>query len=151
MTSHTELIQSAKNNQIAQLRQSAAYSKQLSNTFYSLIKSNSTNGPNTSTLIDKITTIHQLNDEIDKQLNQGIASSFDQLMRSKKRLQILIDDCNSLLQVKHHPHHHTTGKHTQNHNTRTNALVDVLQSRSELIDQDLRILEQTLKLVKNHQ
>ncbi|ABN66251.2 hypothetical protein PICST_31790 [Scheffersomyces stipitis CBS 6054] len=123
MTSHTELIQSAKNNQIAQLRQSAAYSKQLSNTFYSLIKSNSTNGPNTSTLIDKITTIHQLNDEIDKQLNQGIASSFDQLMRSKKRLQILIDDCN----------------------------IDVLQSRSELIDQDLRILEQTLKLVKNHQ
>ncbi|KAK6458709.1 uncharacterized protein RJT20DRAFT_152176 [Scheffersomyces xylosifermentans] len=134
-TTHTDLLHQAKQNQADQLRQSAAYSKQLANSVQALIKSNSTNGKNTSSLLDKITTIHQLNDEIDKQLNHDIAINFDSLLKSKKKLRTLIDECYAIL--------------GGNRDDKTN-LLDKLQSRSELIDQDLRILEHTLKLVKNN-
>ncbi|KAK6201044.1 uncharacterized protein RJT21DRAFT_1005 [Scheffersomyces amazonensis] len=135
MSSHNDILREAKINQLNQLKASNQYSKQLTSSIYSLIKSNSSL-QSSSHLIDKISTIHQLNDEIDKQLNEDIASNYDRLMYQKKKLNNLINDCHRVLNI-----------HSHNHPTQTVNIITNLQSRSELIDQELRILEYTLKLL----
>ncbi|CAX43767.1 conserved hypothetical protein [Candida dubliniensis CD36] len=123
--SHNELLQQAKLNQINDLKNSQLYSKQLIQTLQSLIKTNSnTSLASSSNLIDKIITIHQLNNEIDKQLNHDIAQNYYQLIQYKQKLQKLIQDCHYIINE-----------------------IDNLQFKSELIDQNLRILEYTLKLI----
>lgn len=122
---HNELLQQAKLNQINDLKNSQLYSKQLIQTLQSLIKTNSnTSLASSSNLIDKIITIHQLNNEIDKQLNHDIAQNYYQLIQYKQKLQKLIQDCHYIINE-----------------------IDNLQFKSELIDQNLRILEYTLKLI----
>lgn len=120
---HNELLHHAKINQINDLKNSSIYSKQLIQILITIIKINSNS--ESSELIDKITTIHQLNQTIDKQLNQDISKNFYELMKYKEKLKNIIKDCQFIIQD-----------------------IDNLQSRSELIDQDLRILENTLKLIK---
>ncbi|RCK54841.1 hypothetical protein Cantr_04137 [Candida viswanathii] len=120
---HNELLQQAKHNQIAELQNSAVYSKQLVQLLTAIVKTNS--NADSSNLVDKITTIHQLNDTIDRQMNQDISKNFYELMKYKHKLESIIAECRFII-----------------------ADIDNLQSRSELIDQDLRILENTLKLVK---
>lgn len=121
---HNELLQQAKINQINELKNSSIYSKQLIQLLTSIIKVNSIS--ESSELVDKITTIHQLNQTIDKQLNQDISKNFYELMKYKTKLENIIRECHDIVED-----------------------INTLQSRSELIDQDLRILENTLKLVKN--
>ncbi|KAL6452163.1 hypothetical protein SBY92_001420 [Candida maltosa Xu316] len=120
---HSELLHQAKLNQVKDLKNSSIYSKQLIQILQSLIKSNSLS--TSSDLIDKMTTIHLLNDDIDKQLNRDISANYYELMKTKRKLQELISIC-------HEQVDHQRG----------------LQERCELIDQDLRILENTLKLIK---
>lgn len=133
MSLHTELLQQAKLNQINDLKQSSIYLKQLMNSIYAVIKSNSDNSSNnTSSLLDKITTIHQLNKEIDRQLNEDIAMNYYELMKYKKQLNRMIQECHQIL----------------NGNGPGSNIINELQTRSEYIDQDLRILEHTLKLIK---
>lgn len=122
---HNELLQQAKLNQINDLKNSQLYSKQLIQTLQSLIKSNSNALLPSSSLIDKITTIHQLNNEIDKQLNHDIAQNYYELIQYKQKLEKVIKDCHYVINE-----------------------IDNLQFKSELIDQNLRILEHTLKLIK---
>lgn len=119
---HNELLHHAKINQINDLKNSSIYSKQLIQILTTIIKTNSNS--ESSELIDKIITIHQLNQTIDKQLNQDISKNFYELMKYKEKLKKIINDCQFIIQD-----------------------IDNLQSRSELIDQDLRILENTLKLI----
>lgn len=128
-SSHTDLIREAKANQINELKRSAAYSRQLVNTVSALVKSNSE--PDSNALIDKITTIHQLNADIDRQLNQDIARSFYDLMKCKKDITTLINKCLRII----------SGPELGN-------LIADLQSQTETVDQELRILENTLKLVR---
>lgn len=125
MSSHTELLQKAKQSQIQQLRDSSLYSKQLAQLLSNIVASNSSN--ENTPVLDKITTIHQLNDNIDKQLKDGIAVNFYELMRLKRDLDGLIEKCVRFL---------------------GGGLVDKFQRRAELIDQELRVLEYTLELTE---
>ncbi|EMG50604.1 hypothetical protein G210_2080 [Candida maltosa Xu316] len=129
---HSELLHQAKLNQVKDLKNSSIYSKQLIQILQSLIKSNSLS--TSSDLIDKMTTIHLLNDDIDKQLNRDISANYYELMKTKRKLQELISICSMQINKidKHEQVDHQRG----------------LQERCELIDQDLRILENTLKLIK---
>ncbi|RLV95806.1 hypothetical protein JA1_000781 [Spathaspora sp. JA1] len=123
--SHQELLIQAKQNQINDLKTSLIYSKQLANSLNSIIQSNSSIS---NSLIDKITTIHQLNGEIDRQLNQDISVNYTELIKYKQKLSRVIKSCNSLIYKLNN--------------------INQIQKNVELIDQDLRILEQTLILVK---
>jgi hypothetical protein len=134
MTSHNKLIQQAKQNQVEYLKKSSLYSKQLINTIYTLIKSNSSDNATTSSVIDKITTIHQLDHDIDIQLNE-LAKQFDGLDKCKRDLQVLISRCNEVL--------YSDGLYHE-------GLIDVLQRRVEGVDRELRILEHTVKIIKDH-
>ncbi|ODV79764.1 uncharacterized protein CANTADRAFT_50407 [Suhomyces tanzawaensis NRRL Y-17324] len=130
MSSHSDLIKQSKETQSKQLKYSLAHQKQLTETLKALVRSNSaTEDP--SSLIDKISTIHQLDADIDKQLNTGIATSFGELVSTRRKVEKLIDKF--------------TGELNGN---KTNTIIDDFQSRAELIDQELRILENTLKLAK---
>lgn len=126
MPTHTDLVLQAKQDQILRLKQSQQFSKQLILTIIQLNRANSID----LNIIDKITTIHELNDQIDKQLNNDFAINFKELKVYQLQLMKLIDKLNKCL-------HKSTN------------LIDDLQSRAELIDQDLRILETTLRFVKD--
>lgn len=132
MTSHNDLIQQAKQNQVEYLKKSSLYSKQLINTIHTLIQSNSSDKAATSSVIDKITTIHQLDHDIDIQLNE-LAKQFDGLEKCKRDLQALIAKCNEVL--------YRDGRE---------GLIDGLQRRVEGVDRELRILEHTAKIVEDH-
>ncbi|CAI5756613.1 unnamed protein product [Candida verbasci] len=120
-STHSQLLSQAKQNQLNDLKQSQIYSKQLINILNYIISINSNENSN---LIEKIHTIHQLNNEINAQLNNNVAKSYDNLMQSKKKLEKLISNCKKYV-----------------------SLIDDMQKKSELIDQNLRILENTLKLL----
>lgn len=125
MSTHTDLVLQAKHDQISRLKQSQQYSKQLILTIIQLNNANSID----LNIVDKITTIHELNDEIDRQLNNDFAVNFKELKVYQLQLTKLIDKLYKML-------------------NKSNNLIDSLQSRAELIDQELRILETTVKLVK---
>lgn len=127
MTSHSELLQQAKHAQILQLRDANTYSRQLAQILTNILKLNSKN--ENTPLLDKMTTIHQLNDNIDLQLQNDIALNFEKLMRIKKDITELITTCKRLL-----------------HDVKP---ADSLQGRAERVDQDLRICERTLLYIQN--
>lgn len=127
MTSHSELLQQAKHAQILQLRDANTYSRQLAQILTNILKLNSKN--ENTPLLDKMTTIHQLNDNIDLQLQNDIALNFEKLMRIKKDITELITTCKRLL-----------------HDVKP---TDSLQGRAERVDQDLRICERTLLYIQN--
>jgi hypothetical protein len=125
MPSHNDLVLQAKKEQLARLRQSQTLSKQLIATIVRFNRHNSTQ----SDLVEKITMIHSLNTQIDTQLNEDFATNFQQLKVYQELLLKLIDKLYKIMYSRN--------------------LVGDLQARAELIDQDLRILETTLKLVRN--
>lgn len=133
---HRELLLQAKVRQKSNLQESAGLSNQLARTVHALIKVNSVNStPNCPPILDKITTIHELDKEIDRQLNKDISVSYETLLRSKNRLALFLRKTHRTLAVETDPHR---------------SYVDLLQRKVEYIDQDLRILEQTLRLVKEN-
>lgn len=125
MPSHNDLVLQAKREQLARLKQSQALSKQLMATIVRFNQHNNTQ----SDLVEKITMVHSLNAQIDAQLNEDFASNFQQLKLYQELLLKLIDKLYKIMYSRN--------------------LVGDLQTRAELIDQDLRILETTLKLVRN--
>ncbi|CAH2355256.1 biogenesis of lysosome-related organelles complex 1 subunit Bls1p [[Candida] railenensis] len=144
MPSHNELIGQAKQRQQQQLQASATASQQLNSTVRALISSNSSNSSQScSSVLDKITTIQQLDKQINKQLQDGIAANYERLLKSKKNLDTLLsknEDMLNYVTSAHQP------KRTQN--VEHVSVVDGLQRKAELVDQDLRILENTLKFVQ---
>ncbi|KAI5951642.1 hypothetical protein KGF54_004716 [Candida jiufengensis] len=136
-TSHTTLLTQAKTNQYEDLKKSQQYSKLLQSLLKQFIASNSNSSPN-SNLLDKFQTILQLDQNIDNQLNNDISFNFYELIKIKKKLEKFIKNCeteiNKVNQTKV-----INGDH---------EIDDFnLQKRCEFIDQDLRVLEYTLKLI----
>lgn len=132
---HRDLLNQAKRQQRLKLQESTQLSNQLKTTLNSIVKSNLTNSNNgCSIVLDKITTIHQLDDKIDKQLNYDISVNFEKMIYQKHQLEKQLQKCDDKLD-----------KETKNY-----KVIDNLQARSELIDQDLRILENCLHNVKQN-
>jgi hypothetical protein len=128
---HLELVQLAKRKQQKNAYESKILVDQLRRTLQAVVQANSNEiGVNAPPLLDKIATIHELDKEIDRQLNNDIALSFEELMNLKSRLQRLIERSNKKLQYDD-----------------DNTIVDEMQRRAELIDQELRICELTMELV----
>lgn len=133
---HRQLLLQAKQRQKTDLSESAALSDQIAKSVHAIIKSNSLNSSlNCAPVLDKITTIHELDSEIDRQLNVDIAGNYENLLLAKKKLTSYIKRTQHGMVVNTDTH---------------DSYVDLLQRRVELVDQDLRILERTLKLVKEH-
>lgn len=125
---HKQLLINAKQHQRKKLEESEQYSHHLSKSIQLIIQSNSSNSSNKCPgVLDKITTIHQLNKNIDHQLNNDIHPNFESLLREQLKLRGLVA-----------------------RNTSKMDAIENLQRRVELIDQNLRILEHTLELVKKN-
>lgn len=170
VTSHTNILQQAKQTQQQDLKQSATYIKQLHTITNHLILSNSNSDPLTtkSNLLDKITTIHQLNNNIDHQLNDEISSSYYNMMKVKQKVMKMSQRCRKRFDAMNEVVNLDDRSVVDKIDTEVGGISGDsddrcnvgrteferrssvsrlgLQKRCELIDQDLRILEHTLKL-----
>lgn len=133
--SHRELLLKAKQKQRDDLRISDALSDQLTNTLKTIVKINSINeSQECLPLIDKVVTIHELSDEIDRQLNKDISVNYDKFLKAKKTLSRCVTVSKRGLTMSFEC---------------TESRVDLLQSRLEIINQKIRILEDTFKLLED--
>lgn len=133
MASHRQLLLDAKEQQRERLQEAGAAADQLVAAVSALIRANSlTSAQNTSSVIEKISTIHELDKEIDRQLNDDIAPNYVRAVNEKERLGAYIKKSRRSLAVD-----------TES----LSSYVDVLQRRLELADQEIRVLENTLSLV----
>lgn len=135
-TSHRDILLLAKQNQRKNLQESAALSLQLMNAIQALIQSNSNTSANGPAVLDKISTIHQLDKEIDRQLSEDISKNFEALVADEDKLVRLIEKIYRKLGY--------------NEFKLEFQVIESLQRRSELIDQELRILEHALDAVKRN-
>lgn len=133
--SHSNLLTDAKQHQRQSLDESDRLSHQLRLTLETLIRSNSLKDYNGSSVLDKITTIHEIDKEVNRQLNNDIAINYEKLMDAKAALAKTIN--------KSYNNLHRNGSDEN--------IIDQLQRRAELIDQDLRILSNTIKIIKENQ
>lgn len=124
---HKLLLAECKQTQKKALAELAALSAQLSKTVQAIVLSNSSNKPGCSLVMDKITTIHELDKQVEKQVKRDVARNFTAMLTDKDRLA-------------------AAAQKTQD---RLGDGVDALQRRAEIIDQKLRILENTLKRVND--
>lgn len=169
-TPHTTILQQAKTQQQTDLRTSQVLSHQLQSLASQLIATNSEStqaGTTQSPLLDKITTVHQLNDDIDQFLMGEFAENCYLLEKLKVRLEQYVDKCKGKLNShggrqeasKVGPKGSAQNSNRENNNNNNNYNnnrskrkhtnhIDTLQRRCELIDQDLRILEQLLKNIQ---
>lgn len=129
---HKELLIEAKRRQTADLHEAAAASQQLAKAIGAVIRANSVNTPGCPSVMDKITTIHDLDREIDRQLHRDIGHSVEELVHAREQLESRV--------------RRTRRRFTSD----DQSYVDLLQRRVELVDQNLRILEHTLRLVKEN-
>lgn len=133
-TSHDALVKQAKVNQKKCVQSSNVLSAQLQNNLGLLLANNSTaENSACSSVLDKITTIHQLDKEVDRQLKEDIAGNAEALSMSNSKLNKLLNNFDYKLQLDQ------AGNDTG---------IESLQRRAELIDQELRILEQTVVYIK---
>lgn len=133
-TSHRNLLLEAKAQQQIRLQEAAASSEQLASAIEALRKANSLNSSGqSSAVLDKITTIHEQDKEIDRQLNEDIAPSHMKARREKEKLVAFVKRIQRVLAVDKATH---------------TSYVDILQRRLELADQEIRMLENTLELAK---
>ncbi|KAI5970446.1 hypothetical protein CANMA_000497 [Candida margitis] len=176
-TPHTNILQQAKQAQQQDLKQSANYIKQLHTLTNYLVSSNSDTNPLTtkSNLLDKITTIHQLNNNIEHQLNEEISVNYYNMMKMKRKVTKLSQGCRQKFDAMNEVIHidgrdvrdevdvsnetEANGSSSssgrviragRNEGESSNAVKVGLQKRCELIDQDLRILEHTLRLINEN-
>lgn len=141
---HSDFIYQAKLNQKRALEHSASISQQLQGTIKALLVNHSSVERSSFPVIDKVNTIHQIDQEIHRQLREGIALNFDNLIEAKNRLLRTIQSSSRKLETKE--------VFKEEEVFRPDNIVDTLQRRVELIDRKLRILEDTLELVqKNNQ
>lgn len=124
---HTSLIRQAKQDQQRSLAKSAQLSGELAHVLRNIIKINS---DDLSSLIDKISTIHEIDREIDRQLSENIVANLEVLISYKDQL------------------HKTLAKIYRKLLWQDPVANDIssLQRQCELLDQDIRILERTCQL-----
>lgn len=128
---HNDLLIQAKQSQQQALRESEILSHKLSKSIESIVIQNSNlQRNNLSSVLDKITTIHQIDQQITKQINHDICINYEGLINDKKKLIKLINRIKRLLATK------------------DGNLIHNLQKRAELIDQELRILEMAEKFIQ---
>lgn len=133
---HRELLLQAKQRQKSDLTDSAELSDLIARTAHAIIKINSANNSlDCPPVLDKITTIHDLDREIDRQLHQDIAGNYEKLINAKRKLTSYVKKTQHAMAMN---------------NDNKESFVELLQRKAELVDQDLRILETTLRLVKEH-
>lgn len=132
---HRELLLQAKQRQKSNLHESAIISSQVARTVHALIQVNSVNTSNCPPVLDKITTVHEIDREIDRQLNKDIAMNYERFLREKDKLASFQRKTTRALAMKSETHE---------------SYVELLQRDVELIDQELRILEHTLQIVKDN-
>lgn len=134
-SSYRKLLLEAKAQQHSRLGDASAASEQLSAAIAALTRANSRiSSGRSSAVIEKISTIHELDKEIDRQLHEDIAPNYIRAVKDTEKLAAYVRKSHRSLAM--------------DHDTQT-SYVDVLQRRLELADQDIRILEHTLELVKN--
>lgn len=134
---HVEFVLEAKNNQRELFKSSSNSVQLLQKNVEALVNSNSTNDDaGCSSIMDKVTTIHELNSNVDKQLNEGIAQSFEELVNSEQRLKRLMRKFYKVLRAE---------------DSDSKMDVSTLQRKIELVDRDIRILENTLTLITENQ
>lgn len=130
--SHRDLLIQAKQQQKQDLVESTRLSETLVKTVNAIVRANLVaNNSNCPPLLDKITTIHDLDREIDRQLKKDISVNYEKLVLAKEKLRREIARTKRALD-----------KHQE-------SKVDMLQRRAEQLDQELRILENTLLLIKS--
>lgn len=136
-TSHRKLLLDAKTQQQTRLQDAAAAADQVHAAIVALTRANSRNSTNSkrrsSALIEKITTVHDLDKEIDRQLDDDIAPNYTLMVREKDKLAASVKKTQRNLAVDP-----LSG----------NSYIDILQRRLELADQEIRILENTIELTK---
>lgn len=134
---HRTALLKAKQKQRQNLRESAAYLDQLAHTFSAIVKTNSVNeGIGCPSVLDKITTIHDLDKQIDRQLNCDISASYEHLVSAQSSLARGVKRVRRGLAMKQESRE---------------SFVDLLQQQAEQLDQELRILEMTLAYVREHE
>lgn len=134
-SSYRKLLLEAKAEQNARLGDASAASEQLSAAIAALTRANSrVSSGRSSAIMEKMSTVHELDKEIDRQLNEDIAPNYLRAVKNTEKLASYVRKSHRSLAV--------------DHDSKT-SYVDVLQRRLELADQDIRILEHTAELVKN--
>lgn len=130
--SHRDLLIQAKQQQKQDLAESARLSETLAKTVNAIVRANLVaNNSNCPPLLDKITTVHELDKEIDRQLRKDVSVNYGKLVVAKERLR------KEIAKVDRALHKEKEFK------------VDKLQRWAEQLDQELRILESTLELIKS--
>lgn len=132
MSDHRQFFREAKAQQHGRLQDAAVALDQLVAAVTALVSSNSRNSSGkSSVLMDKIESVHEFDREIDRQLRDEIAPNYTRTVRDQQRLAAYVRKCRRTLAVDE-----------------KNSYVDVVQRRMELADQEIRMLENTLQLVK---
>lgn len=127
MTSHADLVALLKKDQADLLQQSSRDLRYLGQTVSDILNSNST--ANTSPAVAKITTIHEQNEAIDRQLSNDLVANHDKLENTYDIARALVAKCDAKAASK---------------------ISSSFQHRAEQIDLQLRILEQTSLLVASN-
>lgn len=134
-SSHKDLLLNAKKQQRHDLQESAGLSEQIAKNMAAIVKMNSTsNVPGCPPVLDKMDTIHELDREIDRQLDKDIAVNYEKLLKAEEKTTRSMNKVNRALQ------NGDDGKKNR---------VDLLQQEVELMDQELRILERTLEILRS--
>lgn len=134
MSEHRQFFLEAKAQQQQRLQDAAAALDQLVAAVTALVCSNSRNSSGKSSqLMDKIESVHEFDREIDRQLHDELAPNYTRALRDQERLAAYVRKCRRTLAVD---------------DENRSSYVDVVQRRMELADQEIRMLENTLKLVK---
>lgn len=133
--SHRDLLVQAKQQQKQDLLDSAKASDNLVRTVNAIVRANSVaNSPNCPSLLDKSTTIHEIDAEIDRQLKRDISANYEQLIQAKEKLSKELKRSKGAL------------KYGKEEGT---SLVEILQRKAETLDQELRVLEHSLRLIQS--
>lgn len=130
MADHSDLLLKAKQHQKDLLKQSEIYNANIQHILELLVKHNSKNDSNGPSVLDKITTIHQLDKEIDRQFDSNIVPNFNLLQAESTKLRKKLDKILHYMELK--------------------PATPSFQARAEHIDQELRILEKTLDIIKEN-
>lgn len=118
---HSELLVRAKQQQRDKIGRSEAMVGQLAATVEMVVKLNSRNDSNGSSLMDKITTIHELDKEVDKQ-TQEVTRRWEEMRRLEKQLEKVVGEGEMAVQVER------------------------IQRRVEAVDRELRVMERAMDL-----
>ena len=135
--SHKDLLIQAKQRQKNDLIEASRNSEQVARALHAIVKVNSDNkSSKCPPVLDKITTIHDLDREIDRQLKQDVASNYEKFLNNKERLGHHIKRIDRAIAMERDSHE---------------TYIDLLQRKAEFVDQDLRILERTLKIIRDNE